>query len=156
VPYFSELSAEHLDFSKDGEWVTYVTYPEGDLWRSRVDGTERRQLSFAPLRALLPRWSPDGKRIAFSCMLPGNLQKIHIVGSEGGTPQQLMPEDRPELDPNWAPDGNMLVFGVPRPGRPGAGTIHLLDLRTNQVSLLPGSEGLKSPRWSPDGRYITA
>src|SRR5215475_11618235 len=55
VPYFSDLSAEHLDFSKDGEWVAYVTYPEGDLWRSRVDGTERRQLNFAPLRAFLPR-----------------------------------------------------------------------------------------------------
>jgi hypothetical protein len=35
-------------------------------------------------------------------------------------------------------------------------TINLLDLRTGQVSLLPGSEGKFSPRWSPDGRYIAA
>jgi Tol biopolymer transport system component len=79
--------------------------------------------------------------------------KVHLVQSEGGTPQQLMTEDGYELDPNWAPDGNTLVFGV---NIAGARTIHLLDLRTNQVSLLPGSEGLHSPRWSPDGRYICA
>ena len=34
--------------------------------------------------------------------------------------------------------------------------IHLFDLRTRQVSTLPGSEGLFSPRWSPDGRYLAA
>jgi Tol biopolymer transport system component len=38
----------------------------------------------------------------------------------------------------------------------GAGAIHVLDLKTRQVSLLPGSERLYSPRWSPDGRYIVA
>jgi Tol biopolymer transport system component len=32
----------------------------------------------------------------------------------------------------------------------------LLDLRTHQTSVLPGSKGLFSPRWSPDGRYIAA
>jgi len=153
VPYLSELSAEQLDFSKDGEWVTYVTYPEGELWRSRVDGTDRLQLSFTPMRAVVPRWSPDGKRIAFSGRLPGKKFKVYLISSDGGTTQQLMPEDRNEMDPNWAPDGKMLVFCVPNPD---VRTIHLLDLRTSQESLLPGSEGLNGPHWSPDGRYIIA
>ena len=34
--------------------------------------------------------------------------------------------------------------------------IQVIDLRTHRVSALPGSEGLFSPRWSPDGRYIAA
>jgi Tol biopolymer transport system component len=34
--------------------------------------------------------------------------------------------------------------------------IHLLDLKTRQISTVPGSEGLYSPRWSPDGHYIAA
>src|SRR5262249_24526379 len=39
--YLSGISAEHLDFSRDGEGVVYVTYPEGSLWRSKRDGRER-------------------------------------------------------------------------------------------------------------------
>jgi len=39
---------------------------------------------------------------------------------------------------------------------PASTAIHVLDLKANQVSTVPGSEGLYSPRWSPDGRYIVA
>jgi len=48
VPYLSGISADELAFSKDGEWVACVTFPEGVLWRSRTDGSERLQLSFPP------------------------------------------------------------------------------------------------------------
>ncbi|NOT59083.1 MAG: hypothetical protein HOP19_02540, partial [Acidobacteria bacterium] len=41
VRYLAGLSAEGLNFSADGEWISYVTHPEGDLWRSKVDGSER-------------------------------------------------------------------------------------------------------------------
>ena len=110
APYLSGLSAEGLNFSADGEWITYVTYPEGDLWRSKVDGSQRLQLSFPPLRARCPRWAPDGKRIVFQGLVPGNPWKILLVSSEGGNPQQLMSEDCAEGDPAWAPDGNSLVL----------------------------------------------
>src|ERR1700733_13457260 len=65
VPYLSGISAEFVDFSKDHRWVAYVTFPEQTLWRSRVDGSERLQLTSKPVRAVFPQWSPDGKRIAF-------------------------------------------------------------------------------------------
>jgi hypothetical protein len=47
-PFFGGISAEFLDFSKDGQWVAYVTYPEGNLWRSKLDGSERLQLTYPP------------------------------------------------------------------------------------------------------------
>jgi Tol biopolymer transport system component len=147
--YLPNVSAEHLDFSRDGEWVAYVTFPEGDLWRSKVDGSERLRLSFPPIRATVPRWSPDGKRIAFSAVIPGKPRKIYIVSAEGGAPQQLTAEERMEQDPGWSPDGKMLVFGIT-----DTRTIHLIDLNTLEVTKLPGSEGMYSPRWSPDGHYI--
>src|SRR5207248_6694024 len=94
VPYFSGISAEGLAFSRDGQWVTYTSYPDGAVWRSKVDGSERLQLTFPPLRALLPRWSPDGKQIAFNASLPGATWNICLLSSQGGTPQRILPSEQ--------------------------------------------------------------
>jgi eukaryotic-like serine/threonine-protein kinase len=159
VPYLSGISTDFLAFSADGEWITYVTFPEGALWRSRVDGSQRLQLTSPPMQVFICRWSPDGKRIAFMARTPGKPWKIYLVPAEGGSPEQLMPGERNESNPNWSPDGNSLAFGrAPwaELGTSGTIAIQVLDLRTQQLSTLPGSEGLYSPHWSADGRYITA
>jgi Tol biopolymer transport system component len=155
VPYLSGISAQGLAFSGDGQWVTYTSYPEGALWRCKADGSERLQLTFPPLRAFLPRWSPDGKQIAFNAILPGtdSAWNVYVVSSEGGTPQPILPSEQSQMDVNWSPDGRSLVFGTLNvPGKP----IYSVDLSSKHVSTLPGSTGLFSPRWSLDGRYIAA
>jgi Tol biopolymer transport system component len=152
VPYLPGISAEALAFSPDGKWVTYTSYPEGTLWRSRVDGTERLQLTFPPMQAFLPRWSPDRKEIVFSAKLPDTVWNIYLISSEGGTPERL-PSEHNQMDANWSPDGNSLVFAIENdPSAP----IYTMDLRTKRVSALPGSSGLYSSHWSPDGRFIAA
>jgi len=90
VPYLSGMSAEGVDFSKDGQWVTYVAIPQGTLWRSKLDGSERMQLTFPPLQVASPRWSPDGNQIAFMARLPANLWQIYLVSAGGGSPQQVV------------------------------------------------------------------
>jgi len=155
VSYLSGISAEGLDFSKDGVWVTYVTVPEGILWRSKLDGSQRVQLTSAPMLAGLPRWSPDGKRIAFVGHVPGRSWKIYVVPFDGGSPEPLTHDEGPEMDPTWSPDGNSVVFGEDY-GSPQPTHIYAIDLQTRSISMLPGSAGLFSPRWSPDGRFITA
>jgi Tol biopolymer transport system component len=152
VPYLPGISAEALAFSPDGKWVTYTSYPEGTLWRSKVDGTERLQLTFPPMQAFLPRWSPDRKEIVFSARLPDTVWNIYLISSEGGTPERL-PSERHQMDANWSPDGNSLVFAIEDdPNAP----IYTMDLRTKRISALPGSNGLYSSHWSPDGRFIAA
>src|SRR5207249_12082018 len=49
LPYLPGISAVHPSFSRDGEWMAYVSYPEGTLWRSKVDGSQRLQLIFPPM-----------------------------------------------------------------------------------------------------------
>ena len=156
-PFLPGLSADQLDFSRDGARVTYISYPEGDLWCSRADGTERLQLTFSPMQTYLPRFSPDGEQIAFMGRMPGKKWKIHIVASTGGTPAELLPGEGPEADPNWSPDGTRIVFAPFPWDVPEEETgIRIYDFATQQVTALPDSQGLFSPRWSPDGRYIVA
>jgi Tol biopolymer transport system component len=77
------------------------------------------------------------------------------VSADGGSPQEPLPEDpEPQRDPNWSPQGDKITFSSEPADKNSA--IRVLDLKTRQVSTLPGSRGLFSPRWSPDGRYIVA
>jgi Tol biopolymer transport system component/DNA-binding winged helix-turn-helix (wHTH) protein len=152
-PYLSGISADHVDFSRDGKWVTYVTYPEENLWRSRVGGSDRMQLTMPPLHVALPRWSPDGTRIAFTGRRVGEYWKIYVVSSEGGKPETVAEDQGDAVEPTWSPDGNSLIFG---PSQFSAQKISSVDLRTSRVSVIPESRGLYTPRMSPDGQFIVA
>ena len=157
VPFLNGISAEYVAFSKDGNWVAYTTYPEGTLWRSRIDGSERVQLTSPPISPLLPRWSPDGKTILFFQFAQGadKPARIYQVSPEGGSPRPLLPDDHSQqLDPNWSPDGTKIIFSGQ--SNDPSSTIRILDVVSRQLSSLPGSNGLYSPRWSPDGRYVSA
>ena len=154
-PFLGGISVEHVAFSNDGQWIAYVTYPEQTLWRSKVDGSERLQLTYPPAVPYLPRWSPDSKTIAFYQSLGSAQPKVYTVSVDGGTPRAILPDDpNSETDGIWSPDGSKMVFSG-NSGNPSS-TVQILDLATHQVSTVPGSKGLFSPRWSPDGKSIAA
>jgi serine/threonine protein kinase/Tol biopolymer transport system component len=155
LPYLPGLWASSLDFSRDGGWVVYSLYPEANLWRSRIDGSGKFQLTVAPMRAEEPRWSPDGKKIAFIGSERDGPWRIYLTSSEGGNPEQLTPGDASECDPGWSPDGNAIIYAECWNDKL-ASAVHILDLKTGQISTLPHSDGLFSPRWSPNGRFIAA
>ncbi len=155
LPFLSGISAETTTFSKDGKWIAYVTYPVGSLWRSRVDGSERLQLTDPPIYPLNPRWSPDGKQILFWGYRKGTVDEIYTVPADGGTLQQLVPGNSvARREPNWSPNGDRILFEEVAPDSPPV--LRMLDLQSHRVSSVPESVGYTSPRWSPDGRHIVA
>jgi DNA-binding winged helix-turn-helix (wHTH) protein/WD40 repeat protein len=156
VPYLGGISADFVDFSRDGHWVAYVRLPEGTLWRSRIDGTDRLQLTFPPGEARVR--SPDGRRIIFHTLGAGKHHQTALVSCDGGPPEIIPDSADAEMHPTWSPNGHQILYS----DYPffGASThqvaIHTLDLNSRQVITLPGSRGFFSPTWSYDGRYATA
>jgi Tol biopolymer transport system component len=154
VPYLGGISADFVEFSRDGQWILYVSFPEQILWRSRIDGSERLQLTRPPMQALEPQWSPDGKRIAFQDMSPGKPWRIYVVSAEGGAPKPVFEEPRNQMHPSWSPDSNSLTISYVyflETARLGVTVVHL---GTRKREPLPDSENIWQAEWSPTGRYI--
>ena len=154
VSFLDGRSLAHLSFSRDGQWLAYVAYPEGTLWRSRVDGSEPLQLTFAPLQVGAPRWSADGKAIAFHAIRPGQQWKSFVISAEGGNPEQFPSEPMSEAVPDWMPGQDALTYsrsyGAENPA------LYLYDRTSGRSGKIPGTDGLYGAIWSPDGKYLAA
>jgi Tol biopolymer transport system component/DNA-binding winged helix-turn-helix (wHTH) protein len=160
APYLPEIGmADRTEFSKDGTHVAWISSNDGALWQSSLDGSQRLQVTSRPMEVFMMRWSPDGSKIAFMGREPGKTWKIYTIPSNGGAPQEVLEDPRSEADPDWSPDGKTIIYGrtpeyMAEDSTPKA--IQIVDLKNKTPSTLPGSEGLFSPRWSPDGRYVVA
>jgi Tol biopolymer transport system component len=152
VSYLGGTSITDLSFSRDGQWVTYVAYPEGEIWRSRADGSEKLQLTRAPLQAWSPSFSPEGSQIVFAGAEPRKSQKIYIVSVNGSTPHGFPDLEIPSRI-GWCGQGNSVVFTQ---NAADNSTTHLLDVKTSKTEAVPGSEGLFLVACSPDGRFLEA
>jgi DNA-binding winged helix-turn-helix (wHTH) protein/Tol biopolymer transport system component len=156
-PFLGGISAAEPEVSPDGRWVAYTTFPDSNLWRSKLDGSERLQLTFAPINPHEPRWSPDGTQILFTDFP----NKILVVSANGGAPRRLVPADRSDFigAGAWFPDGKSIIFGR-LIGCPlddfSCFSIYRLDLTTQQESKIAGSDRMVGARLSHDGRYLTA
>jgi dipeptidyl aminopeptidase/acylaminoacyl peptidase len=106
----------------DGSQVAFVRITvdekkdsyETSLWIAKTDGSEPPRALTSGIRDSTPRWSPDGRRLAFvrSIEKDGRPQpvQIHIMSMTGGEPWALTEMPRGASNPEWAPDGKAIAF----------------------------------------------
>ncbi|HET9407322.1 MAG TPA: winged helix-turn-helix domain-containing protein [Candidatus Sulfotelmatobacter sp.] len=143
-------------FSRDGDSLFFVENTR--LWRSRADGSERRSVGAGLPPALTFALSPSGEQVAVVAQQSGLPRRIFIIATSGGVATEATSMDGNFTEPDWAPDGASLIAtrdDAKNPAGPSEG-VYRIDLGTRGATKLPGSEGLRSPRWSPDGRHVAA
>jgi DNA-binding winged helix-turn-helix (wHTH) protein/Tol biopolymer transport system component len=158
-PFIGGISAEGVSFAPDQENIVWTAYPEGTLWRSRNDGSGRIQLTQTPLIARFPRWSPDGSTIVFTAARPGSDWQLYTVPANGGEVKALAQEPRGQGVATWSPDSKRLAFGhvmdvAEAQNHPF--DIEIFRLADRVATPIPGSTGLWTARWSPDGHFLSA
>jgi Tol biopolymer transport system component len=90
VPFLSGISASDATVSNDGRWVAYQSYPDHALWRSRIDGSDRLQLTYSPTYVFYPRISPDGTKVAYGAEDENGITNAYVVSMDGGVPTKIV------------------------------------------------------------------
>jgi Tol biopolymer transport system component len=96
-----------------------------------------------------PRWSPDGKWIAFDSLAAGN-PDIYVVDSRGGVPYRLTAGPSGNFMPSWSPDGKWIYFKSQRSGSDQIWKVSTRGGAATQLTRHGGSEAFASP----DGKLV--
>jgi Tol biopolymer transport system component len=142
VSFLGGISATDVAPSRDGKWVAFLSYPDGILWRSHPDGSERIQLSGG--RGLFPCVSPDGSKVVYITFDSHTGLSASVVSMQGGTPQRRVEKAN---FASWSPDGDQLVYQSGEPHLFQGPEIRTADLRTGQTREIPDSRGKTNPFW---------
>jgi eukaryotic-like serine/threonine-protein kinase len=153
---------EDIDIAPDGRLVLGAERPHRDLHIANADGSGLAALAPDPPIDRFPRWSPDGRHIAFSSMKSGNIE-AWIIRADGSEPRQItFFEDRAAFFPLWNADGTRLAVTT---GVPAGGTTFVVDATRpwaeqtpEPLPLPPGDPELRYRpwSWSPDGSRLAA
>jgi len=154
---FGPNSVMHVSFSRDGNSMVYIDMEHGGLYRSRLDGTDRVELTGHEQSVSFPRWSPDGNWVLFDGMKPNGMNTPYLIRAAGGKPEPLLESQTDVRDADWSSDGRKIVLARSLGPKDSDGReLQIVDFGTRQTETLPDSANLSMSRWSYDGRFIAA
>jgi tricorn protease len=141
--------ARHPDYHNGQIVFSYL----GDLWKVNEDGSNPQRLTVHNARDVHPRFSPDGKLIAFSSNRDGNYD-VFVMPAEGGKPKQLTFHAAGDTVVGWSRDGKRVIFSSAR-GRvfPGIPSLYDVPVDGGLEQPLPTDWGWTAS-YSPDGRKL--
>ncbi len=158
--------ASDPDVSPDGRQIVFCTNHRGtrylqiaDVDHSAGDGTAPKLTNVHALvksyrfeQAYAPRWSPDGKTIAYSVWVKGGYRDIRLVDVATGTVRNVTSDRAIESGPSFSKDGRWLFFHSDRTSVTNVYAFELASGRLMQVTNVLG--GAYQPETSPDGKTL--
>ncbi len=185
--FFRVQDLSDAQISPDGQWVAYVvTVDDHDadeqrsaIWMVSWDGKQRLPLTAAADGIAKPRWSPDGRYLAFLSAPEGSdKSQIMLLDRRGGEARRLSAADGDVSDYAWSPDGGRIAVVMQKQDKPpqpivieamhfkedhgGYHGIHdgrhlyLCDVAGGSIDALTADPDFNEelPAWSPDGKQI--
>ena len=148
--------AREPDMAPDGTHIVFVRQlgDRTELAAIGIDGRGQADLTrSAPgVQWGRPRWSPDGRAIAASRLLPTGELDLVVMDADGANPRALTADRAKDVEPAWTPDGTRLVF---RSDRDGVSNLYAVTIDDHaMVRLTNVLGGAFTPDVSPDGRTI--
>jgi TolB protein len=145
-------------FSPDGTELVFALRSlrgDTDLYISKLDGSDRRDITNNPAIDTSPTWSPSGHQIAFSTdRIQTGATQIHICDADGSNVRRIVKEGGDADAPAWSPDGKWIAFHW-KPYRGTSYDIFLAETATGRIRQLTNSNGSnEAPSWAPDSRHI--
>jgi TolB protein len=149
-----------VGLSRDGTrvFVAQGTWTEVKLLLTDLDGSNPKQLTDGSSVIWSPKWSPDGKTIAFTGRDASHIQHIYLMDADGSNRRQLTHIESAEGEgqcPMWSPDGKRLAIQTSR--KDHMGFVWIVDYPSGTAHKLATHEAIfedELPVWFPDGKRL--
>ena len=159
ILFLLSLCAPVAAQGREAKLVRYPHYHQGrivftylaDIWTADENGGNVQRVTVHKARDVYPRFSPDGRWIAFSSDRDGNLD-VFVIPSGGGTAKQLTFHSADDSVLGWSPDSRSVLFGTSR-GEDFMGRIYTVSV-DGGLPRNTGSDMGVYASYSPDGRKL--
>jgi TolB protein len=144
-----------FDSDRDGERITGTVQQRSikEIYISDYDGENQRRVTTGRTLNIAPRWSPDGRSIAYTSYRRGGAN-LFISNIFAGTLDEVTKGDKVGENwlPAWSPDGTRLAFSTTRDGNP---EIYIVNRDGSSLRRLTNNPSIDiTPTWSPSGTQI--